>query len=69
MLVLTRKSNEDVVILLGGRKVRIRVLDAANGRVRLGIDAPRDVAVHREEVWNCIRQWNEAGSAVDSAIK
>jgi carbon storage regulator len=69
MLVLTRKSNEDVVIQLGNNLVRVRVLDAANGRVRLGIDAPRDVAVHREEVWNCIRQWNEAGSAVDSAIK
>jgi carbon storage regulator len=69
MLVLTRKSNEDVVIQSGNLLVRVRVLDAANGRVRLGIDAPRDVAVHREEVWNCIRQWNEAGSAVDSAIK
>ena len=68
MLVLTRKSNEDVVIQLGGREVRVRVLDAANGRVRLGIDAPRDVAVHREEVWNSIRAWNEAGAAVDSAI-
>jgi carbon storage regulator len=69
MLVLTRKSNEEVVIQLGSREVRIRVLDAANGRVRLGIDAPRDVAVHREEVWNSIRAWNEAGAAIDSAIK
>ena len=69
MLVLTRKSNEDVVIQSGNLLVRVRVLDAANGRVRLGIDAPRDVAVHREEVWNSIRAWNEAGAAIDSAIK
>jgi carbon storage regulator len=63
VLVLTRKPNEDVVIQLGSRLVRVRVLDAGNGRVRLGIDAPRDVTVHREEVWKCIQQWNEAESA------
>ena len=69
MLVLTRKSNEDVVIQLGGRVVRVRVLAAGAGRVRLGIDAPREVAVHREEIWERVRQWNESSSSVDSAVK
>jgi len=69
VLVLTRKSNEDVVIQLGGRVVRVRVLAAGAGRVRLGIDAPREVAVHREEIWERVRQWNESSSSVDSAVK
>lgn len=60
MLVLTRKHQEEVVIQLGPRIVRVRVLDASNGRVRLGIDAPREVAVHRQEIWKRVRQWNES---------
>jgi carbon storage regulator len=60
MLVLTRKPNEEVVIQLGGRMVFIRVLEAGNGRVRIGVDAPRDVAVHRLEVWKRIEHWNSA---------
>jgi carbon storage regulator len=69
MLVLTRKTHEDVVIQLGGTLVRVRVLNAGNGRVRLGVEAPRNVAVHREEVWRSLQQWNEVSYPADSAIK
>lgn len=47
MLVLTRKTGEGVVI---GGKLVVRVLGAQNGRVRLGIEAPDEVLVLREEV-------------------
>ena len=50
MLVLTRRKNEQLVITLGGQTVFVRVLEIANDRVRLGIVAPKEVAVHREEV-------------------
>jgi carbon storage regulator len=48
MLVLTRKCGEEIVIGLGA--IRIEVLDVKGGRVRLGVTAPKEVSVHREEV-------------------
>jgi carbon storage regulator len=47
MLVLTRKADESVVI---GGKIVVRVLSVQNGRVRLGIEAPDEVVVLREEI-------------------
>lgn len=49
MLLLSRKAGESVV--LPSCHVTITVVRLGGNRVRLGIDAPRDVAVHREEVW------------------
>lgn len=48
MLVLTRKSNQSIMI---GDDVIITVLEVRGDQIRLGITAPREVAVHREEVW------------------
>ena len=47
MLVLTRKPGEVILI---GDGIRLEVLEMKGGRVRLGITAPREVAVHRAEV-------------------
>lgn len=47
MLVLTRKVNEEILI---GNNIRIKVVDIGAGRIRLGISAPRDVTVLRDEV-------------------
>lgn len=47
MLVLTRKVNEEILI---GDNIRIKVVDIGAGRIRLGISAPRDVMVLRDEV-------------------
>lgn len=49
MLQLTRKEGEVIVI---GDDIAVTVLGIAGGQVRLGIQAPRDVPVHREEVWD-----------------
>lgn len=59
MLVLSRKTGESVVV--PGCHVTITVVQLAGSRVRLGIDAPRDVAVHREEVWLEISGSESAG--------
>jgi carbon storage regulator len=48
MLVLTRKSNQSIVI---GDDIVITVLEVRGDQIRIGITAPRDVQVHREEVW------------------
>ena len=59
MLVLSRKSQESVIV--GGSvnsepTVIVRVLEIRNGRVRLGFEAAKDIPVHREEVWDRIRE-------------
>lgn len=52
MLILTRSQGETICI---GDDVRITVLATHGGQVRLGVDAPRDVQVHREEVYQRIQ--------------
>ncbi len=55
MLVLSRKENEGIVI---GDGIVVRVIAIEDGRVRLGIDAPRDVTIHREEIFETIKNEN-----------
>ena len=47
MLVLTRKDGESVTL---GHGIKVTVLSSANGRIRLGIEAPADVAISRPKV-------------------
>lgn len=47
MLVLSRKKNESIVV---GDDIRITVIDIGPGKIRLGIEAPKDVRVDREEI-------------------
>jgi len=51
MLVLSRKKNESIVI---NGNVVVTVIDVRGDKVRIGIDAPRDVVVHRQEVLDAI---------------
>lgn len=52
MLILTRKINETICI--GDTPIKITVLNMGRGQVKLGIQAPKDVAVHREEIFQRI---------------
>ncbi|WP_432493427.1 carbon storage regulator CsrA [Kineococcus gypseus] len=66
MLVLTRKPGESVVI---GDEVVVRVLEVRGDVVRVGIEAPRDVQVHRQEVYEAVREANAAAaSASEEAV-
>ncbi len=56
MLILTRKSGEGIRI---GDTVTIKVIEIRGNQVRLGVEAPRNISVHREEVYELIRQENE----------
>ncbi|MGF1579350.1 MAG: carbon storage regulator [Gemmataceae bacterium] len=51
MLVLSRKKDEQIVVTINGQLVYVRVLQIDGNKVRLGIEAPPEIAVHREEVW------------------
>jgi carbon storage regulator len=67
MLVLTRRAGESVMI---GDDVVITVLEARGDVIRLGIQAPRDVQVHREEVWKELQAANrEAASPTEDAVQ
>ena len=53
MLVLSRKKDEKIVI---GDNISIMVVDIRRDKVRLGIEAPRDISVHRREVYEAIQR-------------
>ena len=59
MLILTRKLGESIAI---GDQIRISVLGIRGRQVRLGIDAPADVVVHREEIYLKIQAENRKAS-------
>lgn len=53
MLILSRRAGESFLI---GDNIRITVLSARGNQVRIGIDAPKDTPVHREEVYQRMQQ-------------
>lgn len=55
MLILTRRVGEALMI---GENISISVLGVKGNQVRIGIDAPKDVAVHREEIYQKIQREN-----------
>ncbi len=60
MLVLTRRTNEKIRI---GDNVVLTILEVRGDQVRLGIEAPRAVSVHREEVWVELQAQNLAAAS------
>lgn len=63
MLILTRRISESVII---GDNVKITVLGVKGNQVRLGIDAPKSVSVHREEIYDRIQSETDEGSSEKS---
>lgn len=60
MLVLSRKKNESVVI---DDRIVLTVVEIRGDKVRLGIEAPREVPVHRKEVYDAIQNERVAGES------
>ena len=59
MLVLSRKKNESIVI---NDDIKIVVVEIRGDKVRLGVEAPKEVPVHRREVYDAIKRSEQNGS-------
>ena len=67
MLVLSRKTNESIVI---NNEITIVVVEIRADKVRLGVEAPKEVPVHRREVYDAIKKAVDANNAqLDSHLE
>jgi len=61
MLVLSRQSDETIVI---GDNIRVTIVEVRGDKVLIGIEAPGDVSVHRQEIYDAIRRDAQSGVKV-----
>ena len=61
MLVLSRQRDESIII---GDDIEITVVDIRGDKVRLGVSAPKEISVHRKEVYDAIRRENREAAQV-----
>ena len=65
MLVLSRKKDESIII---NDHIRVTVVEIRGDKVRLGIDAPKDVTVHRKEVYEAIQNQRKTVAEASTAV-
>ena len=61
MLVLSRQRDESIII---GNNVQITIVDIRGDKVRLGIEAPAEISVHRKEVYDAIQRENRRAAGI-----
>lgn len=66
MLVLSRKKNESVVI---NNEITVVIVEIRGDRVRLGIEAPQYIPVHRREVWAAIKRSKEGEEGESKSVE
>jgi carbon storage regulator len=62
MLTISRRAGERILI---GDDIVIEVVETSGGNVRLGITAPRELRIYREELWERVKAENEAAARAD----
>ena len=63
MLVLTRKDDESIII---GNDIEIKIIKTENGKVKIGIEAPKDIEINRKEIFKQIE--NENKEAINKQV-
>ena len=66
MLVLSRQRDESIMI---GDNIVVTIVDIRGDKVRLGVEAPKEVPVHRREVFDAIARGEPVDSGADSSVK
>ena len=66
MLVLSRQRDESIFI---GDNIKITVVDIRGDKVRLGIEAPTEVPVHRQEVYEAIQREHQRGAVAGARVE
>jgi carbon storage regulator len=62
MLIIARRSGERIIV---DDRIVVTVLEISGQMVRIGIEAPREVSIYREELWQAVKQENEAAARGD----
>ena len=65
MLSLTRKSNESIII---DGNIEIKILSVSDGKVRIGISAPKNVEIHRKEIYDLIQTENRSAALTKGSL-
>ena len=65
MLVLTRKKSESIVI---GNNIRIHIVDIRGEKVRIGVEAPKDVSIFRDEIYEEIIKQNIEAAKISTSV-
>ena len=65
MLIITRKPGEKIML---GDDIAVEVIEVSGSSVRLGIAAPRELPVYREEIWASVKAENAAAAASADAV-
>lgn len=63
MLILARKEQETIIL---GNDIKITVMEVKDGQVRLGIEAPKEVAIYRKEIYDAIQAENKQAATTKS---
>ncbi|MBI9014609.1 MAG: carbon storage regulator CsrA [Clostridiales bacterium] len=65
MLVLSRKKNESIII---NGNIEVKIIESDDGKVRIGIEAPKHIEIHRKEVFDQITEANRAATNSKKAL-
>jgi carbon storage regulator len=65
MLVLTRKRDQSIII---NENIEITILEVQGDQVRVGINAPKDISIHRKEIFLQISEENKKASSINTGI-
>lgn len=65
MLVLSRKKDESIII---DGKIEVKIIESEDGRVRIGIEAPKEIEIHRKEVFDEIMAENKAATSTKDKL-